>query len=55
MVPDWAKELYLVRLSGYIDFPSSGNWNLKLWSDDGAVLWIDGKKVIDMNYSHVFR
>lgn len=55
MLPDWAKEKYLVRLSGYINFPRTGNWKLKLSCDDGAVLWIDGEKFIDINRSQVFK
>ncbi|GMH46045.1 hypothetical protein BSKO_14009 [Bryopsis sp. KO-2023] len=47
--PEWAKESFVVSLSGYIDFPRSGDWTLKMGSDDGSVLWLDDVKIIDMN------
>ena len=38
--------------TGLIDVPSDGLWEFALASDDGAVLYIDGEKVVDNDGSH---
>ena len=37
---------------GLIDVPSEGLWEFAVASDDGAVLYIDGEKVVDNDGSH---
>ena len=38
--------------TGIIDIPADGLWSFALSSDDGAVLYIDGEKVVDNDGSH---
>ena len=38
--------------TGYIDIPSDGIWDFSLRSDDGALLEIDGRIVVDNDGSH---
>ncbi len=38
--------------SGYLDVPEDGIWSFSLVSDDGAVLDIDGTRVVDNDGSH---
>ena len=38
--------------TGYIDIPEEGIWDFTLVSDDGAVLDIDGTRVVDNDGSH---
>ena len=38
--------------SGYISIPSDGLWHFALTSDDGAILDIDGERVVDNDGSH---
>lgn len=38
--------------TGYIDIPSDGIWEFALRSDDGALLEIDGRPVVDNDGSH---
>ena len=38
--------------TGLIDVPSEGLWEFAVASDDGAVLYIDGEKVVDNDGSH---
>ena len=37
---------------GYVDVPSDALWEFAVTSDDGAVLYIDGTKVVDNDGSH---
>ena len=38
--------------TGYIDIPEEGIWSFSLTSDDGAILEIDGKPVVNNDGSH---
>jgi hypothetical protein len=38
--------------TGYLDIPSDGIWNFAVRSDDGGLLEIDGKVVVDNDGSH---
>ncbi len=38
--------------TGYLDVPSDGIWDFALSSDDGALLEIDGRQVVDNDGSH---
>ena len=38
--------------TGYIDIPSDGIWDFALNSDDGALLEIEGRVVVDNDGSH---
>ncbi len=44
-----------LSLRGVISFPQAGEWELRLGSDDGAVLWIDGERLIDNDGGHAFQ
>lgn len=48
-------EWFAIRYQGKIAMPASGRVTLKLVSDDGAVLYIDGKKVLDNDGVHTAR
>ena len=37
---------------GYVDVPEDAHWEFALTSDDGAVLYVDGTKVVDNDGSH---
>lgn len=45
-------EWFAIRYTGSILAPASTKWTFKLVSDDGAILYIDGKKVIDNDGVH---
>ena len=38
--------------SGFVDIPERGVWEFMTKSDDGSILYIDGKKVVDNDGSH---
>lgn len=38
--------------TGFIDVPADGLWEFAVASDDGAVLYIDGQRVVDNDGSH---
>ena len=46
LMPKTAKEFYGFRFSGYIDIPSNDAYAFYLSSDDGSMLWIDGKPMV---------
>lgn len=48
-------EWFAIRYEGKFEVPSDGAYDFKLGSDDGAILWIDGKKVIDNDGAHAYR
>lgn len=48
-------EWFAIRYTGSIVAPTTAKWTLKLVSDDGAVLYIDGKKVIDNDGLHAAK
>lgn len=43
---------YAVRMTGSITIPVAGSWTFHLYSDDGALLWINGTLVVDNNGLH---
>jgi len=43
------KEYFALHLTGYLDVPQDQVYNIKVDSDDGSRLFIDGKQVIDLN------
>jgi hypothetical protein len=43
---------FAIRYEGNFSIPNEGGWTFKLISDDGAVLHIDGAKVIDNDGVH---
>jgi hypothetical protein len=45
-------EWFAIRYTGSILAPATTKWTFKLVSDDGAILFIDGKKVIDNDGMH---
>jgi hypothetical protein len=49
------EEWFAVRYEGKFEVPSDATWEFKLGSDDGAVLWVDGKKVVDNDGAHQYK
>jgi hypothetical protein len=45
-------DLYLMRFTGWVSIPSGGQWSFKTRSDDGSMLYIDGKVVVDNDGLH---
>lgn len=43
---------YGYEFSGYVDIPEKGVWEFMTKSDDGSVLYIDGRKTVDNDGSH---
>lgn len=43
---------FAVQFDGVIDIPSTGIWTFWLTSDDGSMLWIDGRPVVDNDGPH---
>lgn len=48
---DW----FAIKYDGSLMVPSDGRWVFSLTSDDGAVLYIDGKKAIDNDGVHAVK
>ena len=48
-------EWFGIRFVGMITVPSSGNYQFRINSDDGARLYIDGKRVLDNDGQHAPR
>jgi hypothetical protein len=48
-------EWFAIRYTGKIMAPVAATWNLKLISDDGAVVYIDGKRVLENDGVHTPR
>ncbi len=46
------KELFLTEILGQLEIPRSAGVTLRLISDDGARLWLDGRVVIDHDGTH---
>ncbi len=46
------KDFYVVIWRGYFVAPETGDWTFALQSDDGSVLYLDGKMVVDNNSDH---
>lgn len=46
------EDYYGFIYTGFIDIPETGVWNFGVLSDDGALLQIDGKDVVDNDGSH---
>ena len=51
-VPGWVGQNAAVRWEGFLNAPRAGEYVLKLTSDDGAWLWLDGKKLLDNGGTH---
>jgi hypothetical protein len=52
-LPDMARpEDFALRMEGYVVVPRDGVYALRLSSDDGSALWIDGERVIDNDGLH---
>ena len=47
-----AKDHFGYEFKSYIHIPKTGVYNFYLYSDDGSLLYIDGKVIIDNNGSH---
>lgn len=47
-----AKDHFGYEFKSYIKIPKTGVYNFYLYSDDGSLLYVDGKEVIDNNGSH---
>ncbi len=45
---------YSLRMTGYLNIPTSGTYGFELSSDDGSKLWVDGTLVIDHDGTHAF-
>ena len=45
-------EFFAIRYDGKFSLPNDGTWQFKLNSDDGAILSIDGAKIIDNDGVH---
>ncbi len=45
-------EWFGIRFEGRITVPTTGMYGLRITSDDGSILWIDGTKVIDNDGVH---
>ena len=42
----------LIQITGFISIGQVGEWQFRSESDDGSILWIGGKKIIDNDGSH---
>ena len=55
-IPHMSKtDLYLMRFAGWLKIPTPGVWSFKTNSDDGSMLYIDGKVVVDNDGLHGMR
>ncbi len=52
---DGPTDYFAVRIVGQIDIPAEGIWSIRLESDQGARLWIDGELLINDGTSHSYR
>lgn len=48
---DW----FALRYEGLISLPKDATWTFKVTSDDGAILYIDGAKVVDNDGRHTSK
>jgi hypothetical protein len=48
---DW----FAIRYEGSFSLPKDGSYTFKLTSDDGAILYIDGQKVVDNDGRHTTK
>jgi hypothetical protein len=48
---DW----FGIRYEGSFSLPSDGSYQFKLVSDDGAILYVDGQKVVDNDGKHTSK
>lgn len=49
---DGLNELVFIQFEGYLNIEQEGNYVLRLVSDDGSKLFLDGKEVIDNDGNH---
>lgn len=45
-------EWFAVRYAGKMNASKAGTYNFHVQSDDGSIVWIDGKKVLDNDGQH---
>ena len=50
--PGLPEDNFAVQFDGVIDVPATGIWTFWLTSDDGSMLWIDGRPVVDNDGPH---
>jgi hypothetical protein len=48
---DW----FMIRYEGEFDVPRAGTWQFRLVSDDGALLYVDDKRVVDNDGVHTAK
>jgi hypothetical protein len=48
-------ELFAIRYEGKFTVPADGSYQFKVVSDDGAVLYVDGSKVVDNDGVHTSK
>lgn len=49
------REEFVLELTGWLDVPSAGRWELELESDDGALLFVRDRLVVDGDGLHAAR
>jgi len=54
-VPAGKDEHFALLFDGYLRVPEDGIYKFYVTSDDGSLLWIDGKKIVDNNGTHGAR
>ena len=53
--PAGKDEHFALLFDGYLRVPEDGIYKFYVTSDDGSLLWIDGKKIVDNNGTHGAR
>lgn len=48
--PSLPPDYFSVRWTGIVNFPTTGNYDFKMYIDDGARLWLDGVLILDRWY-----
>ncbi len=48
---DW----FMIRYEGEFNVPQTGKWQFRVTSDDGAVLYVDDKRVVDNDGVHTVK
>lgn len=46
------KDDFVIQANGYLDISKTQNYAFRTWSDDGSVLYINGKKIVDNDGMH---
>jgi outer membrane protein assembly factor BamB len=55
LIPADKDEHFALLFEGYLRVPEDGIYKFYLTSDDGSLLWLDGKKVVDNDGTHGAR